>query len=485
MKRRRLTVLVLVCALIVSSLGAADLSSVLEQAKENSSRMQLIELQKAENDITIRLQDVPSKVGVGVSGTAGYQETTFKTGPNPLDTADYWTLSASPSITIALPNEDTEITVGVSQITKALNVAGYWQASPTVGFSHTFSFGDDGDNLSDLSYARKQLEFDYAYRTGIADFENQIYTKSMEIIGYEQDLLEQQKALLVAQTQFDQAVKLRTVTEGSAAYRSLQVAVASQERATVATEKQLALAKLQFEQYTGIPWEQLDSIPTADLNFSVLSTGDATVLLAAMDLEIAREELALAQRRSVAGAVRDTVPSLKVLTNAGLNYMDTYQKTVGYELSAGAQYTGGNFSTSAQVDMDISQTGNITPSVTISGSWQNKRTAEVDQLEMQSLKYDVTLAEMDYQMAMQDYQLKGDTLQSDILNHQLAVSAFSQHLDYVQEELRQTEAAFARGLVTETEVHDAELAVALAEYDQKIFALQALLLENRIEALQW
>lgn len=483
MKRRRIAVLALICVLVVSSIFAADLTAVIEQAKENSSSMQMIELQKANNDIVIRLEDVASKVGIGVSGTAGYRETTFKTGL--ATTADYWALSASPTVTIELPNEDTEITIGVSNITKALDVAGYWNASPTVGFSHTFFFGDDGDNLSDLSYARKRLEFDYSYRSSITEFENQIYTKAMEILGYEQDLLEQQKALLVKQTQLDHAIKLRTVTEGSAAYRSLQSAVASQERATVATEKQLALAKRQFEQHTSVAWEALDAIPEADLNFTALSTGDASVLLAAMDLEIAREELALAQRRSVPGATRDTVPSLKILTNAGLNYADTYQQTVGYELSVGAQYTGGNFSTSAQVDMDISQAGNITPSVTISGSWQNKRTAEVDQLEMQSLTYDVTLAEMHYQEALQDYQLAVDTLQSDILNHQLAVSALEQHVDYVQEELRQTEAAFARDLVTETEVHDAQLALELALYDRQIYALQALLLENRIKSLQW
>jgi hypothetical protein len=92
---------------------------------------------------------------------------------------------------------------------------------------------------------------------------------------------------------------------------------------------------------------------------------------------------------------------------------------------------------------------------------------------------------MHYQEALQDYQLAVDTLQSDILNHQLAVSALEQHVDYVQEELRQTEAAFVRDLVTETEVHDAQLALELALYDRQIYALQALLLENRMKSLQW
>jgi outer membrane protein TolC len=64
------------------------------------------------------------------------------------------------------------------------------------------------------------------------------------------------------------------------------------------------------------------------------------------------------------------------------------------------------------------------------------------------------------------------------------VEAFEQEVQYRGQVLSDTQEAFDRGLVTQTDVDQAKLDVELNRYQKTIYALQALILENRAKALQ-
>lgn len=479
MNTKRLFGLFGICMLILAPLGAVDLDTVIEQAKLNSSKIQLIELQKANSDISVAMSEVEETTGLAVSGDLSYKDSTLVSNTSN-------SLGISPSVTITLPNDgNTRISIGANSITKTLDNA-YWSASPTVGFSHTFTFADNGDTLTDLKLAQQKLLIDYQYRESLYNFESSIYSKIAEILGYEMELLNAEKNILVQQTQIDHALKLKTTTVGSTTYRNMQLSLAKLENAKTSTLRKIAMAKTQYEQLTGMAYEDVGKISEADLEFSYLPTGDTNVIIAAMGLEIANEELALRQRRTVKTTTGRTVPSLVMSGAASLTHIEDVPLITGtsYGVNGGIEYQSGALSTSASAALTWKADGSRVPSLTIGGSWSNNPTSASDVMELQTLQNDITIAGIDYQDAMLTYQSDANQLEADILTQQLSVEAFEQEAAYRQQLLDDALEALKRGLVTQTDVDQARLDVKLTEYQRTIYALQALVLENRAKALQ-
>ncbi len=483
MKKKRIVGLFSILLLMLFSVGATDLQTVIQQAKQNSSRIQLIELNKANSNITVAMSEVEPTLGIRVSGNVNFREVDFGT---PVASDKHLTMQASPTVVISLPNDNnTKITIGTTAITKALDTSGYWGADPSVGITHTFQFGDNGDTLTDLKLAQQRLSIDYQYNESLYNFESSIYSKIIEILGYEMDLLEAEKNLLVQQTQIDNALALRTISEGSTTYRNMLLNLARLENSKTAILQKLDMAHTQYEYLTGMSYEPIETIMDAELSFTYLPTGDTSVILAAMALEIANEELALTQRRTVQSTGGKSVPSLVVGGETGIDYSDfAATPSISYSVGAQATYNANNLSTNAAVTIGISDTGKVTPSFTIGGSWSNNQTIASDVMQVQTLQNNITIAGINYQEAMLTYQSDASQLETDILTYRLNVDAFQQEAAYREQMLEEAQDAFERGLITETEVNQAQLNVELTSYQNKIYALQALILENRAKALQ-
>ncbi|MEA5031325.1 MAG: hypothetical protein VB025_04180 [Sphaerochaeta sp.] len=475
----RLVGLIGICLLALASLGAADLDTIVGQAKKNSSTIQLIELSKQNSDLSVAMGEVQETTGIEVAGDLSYRDYSYSI------TEKKESLVLSPSVVITLPNDGkTRITVGATSISRSLTNDNFWSADPSVGISHTISFGDSGDILSDLKLAKQKLEIDQTYRQRIYDFESSIYNKISEIVTYEMNLLNAEKDILIQTTKIENALKLKTTAVGSTTYRSMELELAKLENTRSSIQQKFAMAKTQYTQLTGLEWDGVGSIRKADLSFTFMPTGDTSVITAALELEIAKEELALRQRSTVISGNSRTVPSLTVGGSTGLSYTETTTATLNYQMNAQAAYSANNFTTGASVNLGISDTGSVTPSLTISGSWRNNPTVASDVLEIQSLQNTVAIAGIDYQEAMLDYQINANQLQSDILNHRLETGQFEQTATYRKQVLDEALQAFAKGLTTQTEVDHARLNVELTTYERTIYALEALVLENRAKALQ-
>ena len=478
MGNKKLIGLIGICLIALSTLGAADLDTIVDQAKQNSSTIQLIELSKQNSDLSVAIGEVQETTGIEVSGELSYKDGAFVSSGKD-------SILLSPSVVITLPNDGkTRITIGANSISRSLTSDNFWSADPSVGISHTITFGDSGDILGDLQLAKQKLEIDQTYRQRIYDFESSIYTKISEIVTYEMNLLNAEKDILIQKTKIDNALKLKTTAVGSTTFRSMELDLAKLENSKSSIQQKLVMAKTQYTQLTGMEWDGVDSIRQADLSFTFLPTGDTSVVTAALELEIAKEELALRQRKTVVSGNVRSVPSLTIGGNAGLSYTETTTTSLFYELDAQAAYSVNNFTTGASVNLDVSDNGTITPSLTISGSWRNNPTIASDVLEIQSLQNTITIAGIDYQEAMLEYQINANQLEADILGHQLTTGQFEQTAVYRQQVLDEALKAFEKGLITQTEIDQARLDVELTTYERTLYALDALVLENRANALQ-
>ncbi|MGD8113897.1 MAG: hypothetical protein ACQEWA_03330, partial [Sphaerochaetaceae bacterium] len=116
---------------------------------------------------------------------------------------------------------------------------------------------------------------------------------------------------------------------------------------------------------------------------------------ARLELEIAKEELALFNRQTVISGSSRTVPSFNVSGSAQLNYEDINSSTdTSYDLGLDGMYYGSSFSVGAGVGVNIDDTGSLTPEISISGSWNNSTSSSSDEIQRSSLQNDITSAEI-------------------------------------------------------------------------------------------
>ncbi len=483
--KRRIVVVALSLIVFSVSLFSADLDDIVREAKGLSSTMRMIELSRGRDELALATKDLKNKIGVGVESNFIVTEKDY--GPRDFPDIRY-SLDGEPGVSLVLPNDGgTRIDFSVPFST-SLQGDWVWNASPTVGASHTFKFGDSGQSLDDLKTTRQRLNLDRSYAQQILDFENSIYSKIKELLGYESSLLKSEADLLSAQTRLENAIRLKTVTVGSTAHQNMELSLKKLQTAKRGVEERLALAKIQYKQLTGLEWEGVENIREVSLEFTPLATGDTTVLLAALDEEIAREEIALRQRLTVSSTSGTSlsVPSLSVGGDIGFNYMQRPSfSSTSYTITPRATYSGANFSIGSSVTLSIDgESGDVSPVVRVSGGWKNNAAKEREGINIQDLEHQLEIAILSHQDARLTYQLKANQLEWDLLNFVLDEEEFKANRGYRQEVLEKTIDAFNRGLAVQSEVDQARLNVELDRYAEQDFALQALILANRIEALK-
>ncbi|MFA5569891.1 MAG: hypothetical protein WCY81_04990 [Sphaerochaetaceae bacterium] len=501
MKLRQIILLLVLMFLILVPLSSMPLESIMKEAKHNSSSMQLIELSRSQNNVTIALRELDDELFVGVEGETSYsmEEQEIKTNP---------------SVTIVLPNDgDTTITLSTGDLTVDTSQANSWEVYPDVSVSHTLHFGDVKDVLSDLTLARNKLSFEQAYQKSLLGFEDSLYTKIIELLSTEKTMLINEKNLYVKQTDIDNDRKLGKTAIGSVAYQKQELDLASLKLAKERTLQQYELQKRQYFQLTSLEWDGVDTIKEASLAYRVSPLGDTSVVIASLDLEIAKEQLKQQQHTSQY-STRPQVPQLNISGGGGLGYKQTgansssysykaeagvayedksfgsglsfnYDSKKGSSFGGSVSYYGKNFTTTGSVNVGLTKDWDVKrPTFTIKGEWNNGVGTKSDTLKLQSASNDVATATLQYQNAMLDYQLSSQKLESDVLSFTNDIAQLKEQEVYVNDSLAKTIEAFDRGLVRQTDVDLARLEVELLSYDKKIQSLNALILENRVKALQ-
>ena len=464
-----------VLLLTILPLSAVPLEDLLQGAKENSAILQMYQLSKESTELS--LTDIEKKTSVSINPSLTYTEMSLLGVTETV-------LTGTADITIALPTEETTtVMITPGQIIYSLDSTAF-QASPSLSVSHSFSTLDDGDTLQDLRDARSILQNETLYRTNVSNFTISVYTSISEILTHEKNITSLEQDIADLETAMSNTLALGRYGKDSTLYKGYELQLSSLKRSLTSTEKQLALAQVQYRQLTGMSYQAVDEIPFPSLSFSTLSGGNSDLILSELDVEIAREQVALLERQSVASGAGWAVPSFALNGSATTNYVNTGSATADYRLSAGGSYTGGGFSTNASVGLDISNTGNLTPTVTIGGSWSTQ-SSESRSIQERLYANELATAQLTYAQDMLAYQIDAQNLSNAILTWQSETEEFELTLEYHESQLASVQEGFSLGLNTEQEVAEAEHVLALDAYQQKILALEGLVLSEQIAQMQY
>lgn len=498
---RRSISAVAVALLCTGMLFATPYEEILSRAMENSPQMKNVELTYLNSLLTQQQNDLDDAVKVTVS-TGTISVLPNENTPNTLpripgftDDPEYLeyilaipaveeylkgeTINAdftmSPSVTVVLPN-DGETTISASTgLGFEYGDGKYYSVTPSLSASHTFDLtGYDSDLAVDLSNARSSIQSEYTYRNALLSFENQVLTSIKTILQAERTLDETKYELAKAEQTLSDALELGNMSEGSVSYLQSMNAINLQKRTIDATEKQIETAKQQYTTLTGLVWDGVEDLPSPDLTVNVLSTGNTSVVLAGIDVEIAQQEIETKQH--------EISPSSIAVAGGVNSSLSQNKKTLG--TSAGLSYSAGNWSLGTTFGGTYTySTDKFTPSLTFTGTWTNKTTKKSDEIELQMLNNDLVSAQNELADAKTSYIQDMQNLQIEILNHEYTLQNNAAQKEYYESNLEYQQTLFDSGLCTQQDVDDARKQVEWASVQDMIDTIEGLLLQIKIAQL--
>ncbi len=208
--------------------------------------------------------------------------------------------------------------------------------------------------------------------------------------------------------------------------------------------------------------------------------GNTPVLLKKVAWEIAREDFELKQAETQNTSLVVSGSGAVALSKAGSSATEVKSGTV---MAGGKLSQAKNFSVSASASFSGLGTPQITPSVTVGGSWQNGASSESDRLTLQQLENKMLIAQLEYNEALTNYTINAGNLQNSIATWQNQYDQLALKQDYNKKSVAHAKELLSVGLGTQDAVVDAELLVQQDEYDQAITLLNGLILENQIKTM--
>jgi hypothetical protein len=471
--------LLLLVVVGVNPLFSASLENIVKNSLEASSQMQSYQLLKQNTALTVSIDDTEDELGIEVK--SGNVYATYDTTNN-----GYEFGTSDSSVTFTLPNdEETTITVGTGSTSLFPSLSGY-AISPYVSVGHTLTYGETGDNRSALLSKETLLLGDHTYDTNVLGFKTSLYQQIISLLATEKSINETKKEIEDTQTEIDNELKLRTMDENSLSYQGKRNTLESLENSLSSQEANAALIRQQYKTLTGLNWDGVTDIPLASLSFTVNPKGNTFVSLKAIALDIAKEDLKVEQARLTNRTLglSGTISSSSTNETYSSSTITTGSTTTDLSGSLNALYTGKTFSFGGSVAGTYAfDTGDFSPTLTVSGSWNNDNTSTVDKLNLQKLQNKVLLAQIEYNDALNTYLYDATSLSGDIAAWKLSHSLQTNTEAYHQRELTQQKALFEKGLARESEVAEAAFTIAQDVYDRNIDLLEGLVLQNQIDSL--
>lgn len=287
---RRLAVLLLVFATTVP-LMALPLQDLIAQALSKSTSMQDLEYSKQKTLLTIGLNQVEDELGIAIAATnieAEYDATT-----------NAYKLSAGSAqagglqATFTLPN-DEKTTIIVSTGSMSTNLTtGTSYINPALGVSHTLTYGYTADNQKSLLNRQTEVLALSTYESSKLNFTTSIYTQIDSLLENEKSIKQTQKELADLKTSLEQNLSLKLIRKESLVYQAQEQTIKMKEATLTNLQATRELLLRQFTLLAGFAWEGVEDIAQPNLSFASNPSGNSSVSLKALDLDLAKEELAL------------------------------------------------------------------------------------------------------------------------------------------------------------------------------------------------
>ncbi len=488
MKKSLITIFLLMTAVLLSA-GASTLDEIIESAKENSLTYQNNVLTYQNDLLNLASLEEKDKVSVSVEATIDplYSET--KTDSTELDAAiaalitsgteltkdTYSTLPnvksealkgivMSPKVEVTLPNDGKTTFTGSTSLT-TLYKTGETKVTTGLGVSHTFDFTSyPGSKADDLTYTSTKYDTERSNKERELSFEKTVLSTIKSILNAESGLESSKFEVEKQQKAFDKLVALKTYSEESSVYKSTLNRLNSLKSSLEASEEQYNQLLTQYKNLTGLEWDGLDGLTAPTLTLTTYDNGNTTVLLAFLSAEQSEE----AYKKAVAEANPSSLS-----TSISANY-DQSSETI--KISGGATYNAKNWHVTVSPGLRITTDGDTTPSVTISGKWQNN-TSSSDKTVNTALN-NAQKAENNYLSALLNYENEANSYALKIIEWNTNLKEAENEKEYQKLLLDNTQALYDLGLETEENLKSAKISYAKSETNYTLTIIEGLSLER-------
>ena len=465
--RRLIGIAVLACTAM--SIGALSADDIVRSAIENSTTVRSMNINRENALLNRQISDASPITSVTLStGDVTVQKESLGTP----------VFTMGPSATVTIPEgDDATLSIGLSNVTRM-----YKSGDTSVTFTpdatyrktiNLKSYKDTADDLKktsselsqDVSYEKSLIQFEIGVLQSIANIMQSEFSLKSGQISYDRQVIDRQAALISGDITPDSLKDLQS-----------QMSLETRRVALESSKARHAELLKTFRDNYGIDFQTPDSVRDAKLEVDYLENGNSTVLLAEISLELAQQTL---------DAMLGTTTKLDLGANTSIPVTLTSGQGLDTVIngSVSGTITGTNYSLGARVGASY-RSDELYPYISVTGRWSNKKTSNTDDMTIQSLKNNVILAQMDYDSAVASYRSDIESLRSSISDHLSDVAQFEVSAEYNRMILERTQEMYDKGLVTGRDLEDAKLNVEKDEVQTLIYRLNALVLEDRIAALQ-
>lgn len=392
-------------------------------------------------------------------------------------------IAFTPSVEVTLA-DDGDTTIALSSgFAYNFQDSSYYSYTPSVVASHTFDLtGYDEDYSSDLSASYSALSSELTWRETQLAFETQILNYLDTLLTYEQTLRANEKMLEDYQKELADALELGTYTTDSVSYKQLVNTIDYTKNTIDAQKKRIDTASEQYKVATGLVWDGVTALPEPDLNFLPLPSGNTNVVLASLEVDIAKDayDKEYASTHPASVKLSGGLTGGAISASAGLSS----GKSEYFGGNANVSFSDSNWSVSAGTELVYSfSESKLAPSITLAGSWTNKTTKKSEDLALQKLANAYIVAQNDYQDELTNYFQDAQNIENSILEYEYKAEQQKAQEEYLKAELEYQRLLFDGGLATAKAVSDAEFELEQAEYDRVLLIIEGLILTNEIKTL--
>ena len=454
MKKCRLVVTLLIFCVALSSVGATTIDEIIEAAKNYSVSYQNVLLSYSNGLMSIEALEKEKTVGVSVEATV-----------NPLVGAgtDEMGISASPSVSITLPDDDTTITGSLSVATKYNG--NDTTVSGNVGVSHTFDFNAyDSTYADNLSYLSTKYSTEMSYKSAELNFEKSVLSMVSQILSMESSLLQSKYNVEKQQAALDKLDALGTYSEDSPTYISAQNVLTSYEQSLGALQDQYNSLLVSYTAMTGLDWDGVEVGAVPDLVFETEADGNTSLKLEEMSAQSSEESYksALAQANK---------------SDLSTNLVVSADSSNSYSVSGSATYNSNNWHVSVTPSVSITS-GDVTPQLTIAGSWSN--TAKSDN-SVNSALNSAKMAANNYIEALSSYNDSVSSYALQVLQYENKQTQTEADLAYKKMLLDNEQNLYDLGLSTDDSLRSAQIDYEVAQNEWKQFVLEGMSLQRDLD----
>lgn len=445
---------VFTCVALCTPLFASSLSDIVDKALDQSNAVASAQATLVANQIAVKELLVDDDPSYSISSG----DVTFGNADG--DTTDY---SFDPSFTYNL-NDDNDTSFNL--ISDMVIDDGEWEGSK-VSFSAqtTFDFNPD-DTSDDIQAALNLKEAEYQYNKALLTVKGQVLSYISTILSYSESLLDAQNTLRLYQEAYDNALATGAYVAEDTQAVTQMAQIKAEENIVNNYMRNINLTKQQFLSYTG--FEYPEEIEAEDIELGIQAeNSNSLIQIARYQTQVYEEDLRVLQQE-------DNQLTTEAGVASNIDADMSISGALAYEVNNLS--VSGGLKTTYDWDDDT-----LYPAVTVGFTYTTDSTSTADDLEILSYKNKVQSSNLDYQDEVSDHATNIFSLQAEMQSSNLEKQQLELDTNANLLNLANKQALYDAGLLTESDLKDAQNACDLNVIQQKELQVNRLIIQNDID----